>query len=220
MKHIDIVANNQDEALKKAIEELGISHKYVEGVEEIKPAKKIMAFTIRPATYRIYYRENGHIPISPSQMAKTFLQKMLSIMGINARVQRIKIDNNRYMIRISTKENPSLLIGKEGTTLEAIQTIVNTLLSRKYDELNEKVIIDINGYLSKREKQLKSYAVQIANQVLKTKQEVIIPPLNPYERRIIHTTIQEIEGVTTESIGEGPKKPIKVFLESNVTNKQ
>ena len=109
-------------------------------------------------------------------------------------------------------DNLGMLIGYKGNTLNALQLIFAQILSTQLDEV-VTVLIDINDYRQKREKYLKSLGLKAARQAMENKQDVELPPLSAYERRIIHMALKGEEGVSTESIGEGFDRHIVVKIE-------
>ncbi len=108
-------------------------------------------------------------------------------------------------------ENAPALIGRRGETMDAIQYLC-LLVSNRAGEDYCRISIDAVGYRSRREKALRELAVKTAKEVQKTKYSQTLEPMNPYERRIIHSTIQGIEGVKSESIGSDPNRRVIVSL--------
>jgi spoIIIJ-associated protein len=107
------------------------------------------------------------------------------------------------------------LIGHHGETLDSIQYLANLALNRKHGNRRHeyvKVVVDIEGYRAKREDTLRQFARRMADKALKYKRNVLLEPMNPYERRIIHSEIQNIEGVATNSIGSENNRKIVIYL--------
>ena len=115
-------------------------------------------------------------------------------------------------------ENAPALIGRRGETMDAIQYLC-LLVSNRAGEEYCRISIDVVGYRSRREKALKELAEKTAREVLKTKYSQTLEPMNPYERRIIHSTIQGIEGVKSESVGYDPNRRVVVSLISGGINR-
>ena len=118
-------------------------------------------------------------------------------------------ENGNVISVVITGEDTGYLIGYRGEVLNAIQTILTNVASKNGKE-RIKVIVDIGGYREKREKDLQNLAVKISNTVIKTKKDITLEPMPAYERKIIHTKLQENDKVNTYSIGEEPYRKIVV----------
>lgn len=108
-------------------------------------------------------------------------------------------------------EKLGFLIGYRGETLYAMQTILSAIANRNIKN-KIRVLLDIEGYKAKREKTLENLAEKVANTVIKTKKSVTLEPMKAYERKIIHSKLQENKKVTTKSIGEEPRRRIVISL--------
>ncbi|MDO5022677.1 MAG: RNA-binding cell elongation regulator Jag/EloR [Eubacteriales bacterium] len=150
-------------------------------------------------------------PESPEGIAQSFLQKLTSLMGLDVQVHA-DLDEDGS-VRIVIQGDPrGILIGRRGETLDALQYL--TGLQVNADRENYiRVTLDSEGYRAKREESLKRLANRMANRVKKTGRKVRLEPMNPYERRIIHSAVQGIEGVNTHSEGEDPNRKIVITLD-------
>lgn len=123
-----------------------------------------------------------------------------------------KISNDEYYITVEVVgENTNALIGYRGETLNAIQTLLSTIANKDIEE-KIRVILDISGYKDKRKKVLEELADKISKTVIRTGKKVTLEPMPAYERKIIHSRLQNNKKVTTESIGEEPHRKIVVEL--------
>ncbi len=122
-------------------------------------------------------------------------------------IEVIKKDD-AYLVQIDI-DNPKTLIGERGQTLSEIQYILR-LIVRKCVQSEIFVELDINDYKKKKREVLNEIAKDIGDEVILHKKEKILPPMNPYERRIIHLALKEREGVETESIGEGADRKVVI----------
>lgn len=122
----------------------------------------------------------------------------------------IKSDKNGLKVEL-TGEDIGYLIGYRGETLYAIQNILSSVAGKGIQN-RVRVILDIEGYKNKREKTLEDLAKKVAYTVIKTKKPVKLEPMTAYERKIIHTKLQENTKVKTESIGEGENRRIVISL--------
>ena len=141
---------------------------------------------------------------------KSFLDKFIVTLnetGINYTVEfkdgNVEVDING--------DNTGYLIGYRGDTLNSLQVILNNIASKNVDE-KVKVLLNINGYREKREKDLEILASKIAGTVIKTKKSITLEPMSAYERKIIHTKLQSNDRVKTYSVGEEPHRKVVVAL--------
>jgi spoIIIJ-associated protein len=107
-------------------------------------------------------------------------------------------------------EHSGILIGKKGKNLDAIQLLVN-LYAGKLMEDPKRIIIDVEKYRERRESNLVKLALRTAEQVRRTKRSKLLEPMNPFERRIIHTALNDMEDIATKSDGEGLLKQVRVI---------
>ena len=142
-----------------------------------------------------------------------FIRDLLEKMNIEAKIYLIEENDEKVVIEIESPDT-ALIIGKQGQTLESIQTLANVVMNRSSKKWT-KILIDIEDYRRRRERNLNYIANKVASQVKRTKRSVLLEPMNPFERRIIHLALQEDESINTESIGDGVYKKIKVSYVSN-----
>lgn len=135
--------------------------------------------------------------------------KMLELMKMEATIDIVEKENQ---INIEIKgAGMGLLIGHRGETLDAIQYLVSLFINKETGEY-KRVIVDTENYRSKREETLKKLAKRLAHKVAKTRKKVTLEPMNPYERRIIHSTLQNDQYVKTYSEGEEPFRRVVISL--------
>jgi len=143
----------------------------------------------------------------PENEAAKFLAEIVEKMGLTVQIDGFHNDDCNY---IEVKGTDSrVVIGKRGQTLDALQYLTN-LVTNKGAEEYKRVIIDVEGYRSRREKTLEQLAVKLAKKVLSTGRSARLEPMNPYERKVIHATLQQVEGVTTKSEGEEPYRRVVI----------
>ena len=151
--------------------------------------------------------------------ALVFVRKLLSDLELNARAEMYLDEENMRRVLIYGEEACSL-IGHHGETLDAFQYLANLAVMRRRKEaaregLSEnkaRVTVDIENYRAKREETLRALARRMAAKALKYKRSVMLEPMNPYERRIIHSEIQNIDGVSTNSVGTENNRKIVIYL--------
>ena len=140
---------------------------------------------------------------------KTFMEDIIKELPKNT-TYTIQKDKTGLNVEISN-ENLGFLIGYRGETLYAFQTILSAIAGKEIDK-KVRIILDIEGYKAKREKTLEELAEKVAKTVIKTGKSVKLEPMQAYERKIIHSTLQQNDKVQTESIGEEPNRRIVISL--------
>lgn len=141
--------------------------------------------------------------------ALSFLKELTEKMGLNLDITA-KIGSSSVYLNIKGKDSGTV-IGKRGQTLDAIQYLTS-LVVNKENEKYIRVVVDAENYRAKREKTLEQLANRLADKVVKTKKSVRLEPMNPYERKVIHATLQSNPNVTTKSEGEEPYRRVIIEL--------
>lgn len=209
-KEITVTAKTTELALEKAMRELGAP-----SVEDIqytiveKEKKGFLGLGSSAAIITASYGKNGE------DIAVDFLKTLLRDMQIEGEITVSDADNADKLICIDGKD-VGILIGHHGETLDSLQYLVNLAANRKENgEKREfvKITMDIEGYRAKREDTLRALARRMADKVIKYKKSVMLEPMNPYERRIIHSEVQNIKGVSTNSIGSENNRKVVIYLE-------
>lgn len=140
--------------------------------------------------------------------SKNFLKQMIEDMGIDCDIEsRTEGNMIKFNIMCSEESDIGIIIGKRGETLDSLQYIVNLVTNRNADTYI-RVILDCNQYRSKRERSLQKLARRLADKAVQTGRDIKLEPMNPYERRIIHTYLQNDEKVNTFSQGNEPNRRV------------
>lgn len=208
MKVIEVEGRTSDDATKKALAELGIRDSSKINIEVIDKGKSgIFGFGVsRPAKVRIYYNENIE---DVGERVRTILVDLLEKMGIDGKVKDIKEGESKVYVELESGNSSGLIIGKKGKTLEALQFMINLMINNTTGS-EKKIILDIEAYREKREKALKKMSRDMAYKVVRTGRPLTLEPMNPFERRLIHLTLQNDKRVTTKSEGQGIYRKIKI----------
>lgn len=140
-----------------------------------------------------------------------YLREILTGIGFESARVTAKQNSEEIFLSVDCEEDYGSIIGRRGETLDALQYLVRLSVNRTPLE-DKRVTLNIGDYRSKREDTLRSLAKRQASRVLKYGRNAVLDPMNPYERRIIHTTIQEIENVDSHSIGEGDNRRVVITL--------
>ena len=208
-KELIITAKTVEEAKEKAALELGIAAEELE-VEVLEEGKRgFLGIGATEARISVTYTPCG------ADVALDFIKQVIADMGLDLTVEKKAGDNDNILITVDG-EGAGALIGHHGETLDSLQYLANLAANKKVKgEKREyvKISLDIEGYRAKREESLRALARRMAAKVVKYKKSVMLEPMNPYERRIIHSEIQSFEGVSTNSIGAENNRRVVMFLD-------
>lgn len=148
--------------------------------------------------------------LKPLECAKYFLSGLLQRIGVDGFVDGGITEEGTIALNI-TGENMGVVIGRRGDTLDALQYITSIVVNRNEKE-HVRVSVDTENYRKKREESLETLAKKVAARVLKYKKNVTLEPMNANERRVIHSTLQGMRGITTYSMGNEPNRRVVVSL--------
>ncbi len=210
-KEVITTAKTVEEAVALAVKELGAPSADKIEYTVLEEAKKgFLGLGATDAKISATYTVGGEV------RALAFIEKLIADMGIEAEIAMTDGDNGEKRITI-TGESAAILIGHHGDTLDSLQYLANLAANKRVEGKKEeytKISVDVEGYRAKREETLRALARRMAAKVQKYKKSVMLEPMNPYERRVIHSEIQDIEGVSTNSIGSENNRKIVIFLDT------
>ena len=214
-KEIITTGKTVEDAVAAAVAELGVSSaEQIEYTVVEEPKKGIFGIGATPA------KISAKICIKGEIFALNFINQLVKDMGLDVTVEMKEMegsDKDCKLIDISG-EGAGVLIGHHGDTLDSLQYLANLAANKRVNGVKPsyvKITVDAENYRAKREETLRTLARRMADKVLKQKRSVMLEPMNPYERRIIHSEIQNIEGVSTNSIGSENNRKIVIYLEEN-----
>lgn len=216
-KELIITAKSVEEARKKAAAELGIREEDLV-VTVLKEGKRgFLGIGAVDAKIAVSYTTAAEEkPVSGEDAAMQFIRQVAQNMGLDNLTYSAKEGTNDDIVLKVNGDDAGLLIGHHGETLDALQYLCNLAANRRVDgekRAYTRITLDVEDYREKREEALRALARRKAEKVLREKRSVMLEPMNPYERRIIHSAVQEIEGVTTNSIGVENNRRVVIFLE-------
>ncbi len=216
--------SNEGQEKKSSEKKKHKSQKKNDAPKQDKPKSKVIPETdlkLEPKTV-----------LAGEDMSFDFINTLIADIGLNAEAALYSCEDGTRRIIISG-DDASTLIGHHGDTLDALQYLANLACARKNingERDKSRVTIDIEGYRAKREETLRALARRMAAKALRNNRSVMLEPMSAYERRIIHSEIQNIEGVSTNSIGQDSsrkiviyltdKKPKEIFEEDTKTNEE
>ena len=210
-KEVTVKAKSVEEALALAAEQLGAPASEIKYTVIAEAKRGFLGLGSTDAEISAYYIPRGE------QAAIDFINTVIADMQLTADVDVRDGKDGELIIDISG-EGSGILIGHHGDTLDALQYLLNLAANRREEgEKREylKVTLDIEGYRAKREETLRALARKQADKVLKYTRSVMLEPMNPYERRIIHSEVQTIKGVSTNSIGSENNRKIVIYLDNS-----
>ena len=215
---------SEKEAIDAAADELGLER---DGFDvEILESQVGSIFKKGKVRIRVHTRDDGAAAVRreplgnplPSDEFETkvldFTKKVIEGMGYTCEVAVLFREEKKLGIRIDS-EHASIIIGKKGKNLDALQVIVNVYSGRLGRE-DTRVILDSENYRIRREEALVRLAYETGEQVRRTRQSVLLEPMNPFERRIIHTTLNDIVDIETKSEGEGLYKQVRIMFRGHI----
>lgn len=206
MREIIATGKDTEEAIESGLLELNAKREDV-NIEIIETSNKGLfgIFGQKDAKVRITIEKSDDDVIGKT---KEFVLNVLNKMGIIADCEINVLENNRVLVKLEG-ENMGMVIGRRGETLDALQHIVQLYVNKEFETFY-KVNIDTEDYRAKREEALIGLAQGLAKKVMKTRKEIVLEPMKAYERRIIHTALQNYPKIKTHSIGEDPNRKLVV----------
>ena len=231
IKTLEKTARTEDDAIAAALAELGMDRDDV-SVEIVERAKSgFLGIGASPAVIRVSYEVPDPVvekaPAAPAARPEAepaaaavvdedpdyaairqFLSGLLERMGVKAQIEISTRENGGINVNLSGN-GMGAIIGRRGETLDAIQHLTNYAVNRG-SEKHLHISVDAENYRSKREESLTRLAEKMAEKAIKYKRSMALEPMNSYERHVIHTALQNYEGVTTSSTGVEPNRRVVV----------
>ncbi len=242
LKTLEKSGKTEEAAIAAALEELGLDRDDV-SVEIVERAKSgFLGIGASPAVVRVQYEapdeeletaaeaaaespaaapaeaQPAAAPAAPAAdepesyaRIRAFVSGLLEHMGIQAEIEITARENGGVNVNLSGS-NMGAVIGRRGETLDAIQHLTNYAINRGSDK-HMHISVDAESYRAKREESLVRLAEKMAAKAIKYKRSMALEPMNSYERHVIHTALQDYEGVTTSSTGTEPNRRVVVSYE-------
>jgi len=197
LKIIEFTGKNVDDAKKNALTQLKLTEDKIQ-VEVLEEGSKG------------FFNIIGTKPAKIKVTVKKFLQDILNCMDIKAEFE-IREENNIINI-VLTGQNMGILIGYRGETLDSLQYLLSLIINKGHETEYKRVVLDTENYRLKREETLQRLAGKMAGRVKRSGKYIKLEPMNPYERRIIHFSLQNDPYINTYSEGEEPYRRVIVDL--------
>lgn len=207
MDYVEFTGKTIDEALTEAAIGLATTSDKLEYEVIEEGSNGILGIGRKPAKIRA--RKKGGVV----ETATEFLEKVFNAMNLVVKIDIKYVEEEKNMDINLSGEEMGLLIGKRGQTIDSLQYLVSLVVNKvNKDKDYIRVKVDTEDYRNRRKKTLEELAKNIAYKVKRTKRSVSLEPMNPYERRIIHSALQNDKYVTTKSEGEEPYRHVIVLL--------
>ena len=204
---------NVDDAVTKALVSLGVTSDKLEYEVLEKGSNGILGIGSKPAKINARVKEEVvekvETPEDVEKIATDFLAKVFEAMKLTVKIN-ITVNEDNVDIDL-VGDDMGVLIGKRGQTLDSLQYLVSLVINKK-SEKYLRVKLDTENYRERRKETLENLAKNIAFKVKRTKRPVSLEPMNPYERRVIHSALQNDRYVTTKSEGDEPFRHVVVLL--------
>ncbi|MGP1598854.1 RNA-binding cell elongation regulator Jag/EloR [Peptoanaerobacter stomatis] len=209
MEYIQISGKTRQEAIERAIEQLGVDESKMDIQVVDEGSKGFLG--IGAKDYIIKVKKI----LDREDLIREFLEKIFKSMDTVCDINIVQTEENT---RVEIKgEDAAIFIGKRGESLDSLQMLTNIVISKALDS-HEKIILDIENYREKREKSLIAYAKKMAKKVIFQRRNIKLEPMNPYERRVIHYALQDDGRINTFSEGEEPNRRIVLSLKKGAFN--
>lgn len=208
-KETIVTGKTLEEALANGAKELGAPVDALEYTVLEEAKKGLFGLGASPAKVRVIYAPTA------IDLAVDFVKTTLTNMNIEAEVVVSDTELGKKIDVLG--EGAGMLIGHHGETLDSFQHLANLAANRTENKKapTPKISVDIESYRAKREETLRALARRMAHKVVKYKRSVMLEPMNPYERRIIHAELQSFPGVNTNSIGSETNRKVVIYLDEN-----
>lgn len=204
IKSIEKTGKTIQEAVALALQELNADERNVD-IEVIDEGNKgIFGFIGNKMAKVIVTLKESRVDTT-----KKFLLDIFDKMNVNAEVN-VEENEDSVMIKVEGKDI-GIIIGRRGETLDSLQYLTNLVVNKDKDNY-KRVVIDIENYRKKREDTLVGLANKLADRVIRYKKNITLEPMNPYERRVIHSTLQDNNYVETYSVGDEPNRKVVITL--------
>ncbi|EGW39025.1 RNA-binding cell elongation regulator Jag/EloR [Desulfosporosinus sp. OT] len=205
MRVVEKTGKTVEEAITAGVLDLAVDREHVKVEVLVEPTKKGLfgLFGTRLARVRVSYEDN------PGILASEFIHKVCIAMGVIADTQVSK-DGEHWHVDINGPEL-GILIGRRGDTLDALQYLTNLAVAKILSE-RVRIVVDVEGYRLRREETLVRLAKRLSEKVKRTGTRIVLEPMNPHERRIIHTSLQDEARISTFSEGDDPNRRVVISL--------
>ena len=208
MRSIVATGKSLEDAIINALEQLDVDRNEVDIEILEEPNKGFLGFFgHKDAKVEVTKKEN------PVKICSEFLEETCRFMGVSVEIEPYTDDDNYIKLNIKA-DNPGILIGRRGETLDSLQYLANLVVNKRV--INKcKIVLDTEKYREKRENTLINLANRLSERVKNNRKSIVLEPMTPHERRIIHTALQLDPFIKTYSEGEEPYRKVIIAFNTN-----
>lgn len=208
------------EAIENAVKTLGISQNQFD-VEIISRERQGLIFKRNVVRIRVHLNESTSpsselvVPKEKVEDLESFMNRIIELMGFDGTFSFKRTVENKIYLSLET-DSANILIGKQGRSLDALQVLANAYWTKKTEGTEDRsfmIVLDIEDYRERYEEKLVSIALQSAERVRRSHNSLLLKPMNPFERRIVHSALNSVDNIKTHSEGTGNLKRIRVSYE-------
>ncbi|NLZ92864.1 MAG: protein jag [Firmicutes bacterium] len=203
MKVVEATGKTVEEATQKALAEINLPIERV-SIEILSEPSAGLFGLIGSRLAKVRLQET----VSPELYMRDFLEGIITRMGLVGHVEVNYVEQN--LVMNVTGSRMGMLIGKRGQTLNALQYLLSVVYHKQFPGQDGRLFLDVENYRGKREETLQNLALNLAKKATRAQREVVLEPMTPHERRIIHTALQDHADVTTYSQGEEPYRKVVI----------
>lgn len=200
--YVEKVGKTVESAIEEALNELNIEEKDAE-IEILDEGSKGLFGIIGGRNALVRVRKKADY----DKIVREFLEPIFNAMAIEGDLE-VLVEDDIVNVRVYA-DDIGIIIGRRGETLDALQYLLGLVVNRTSEKFL-RVILDVGNYREKREETLEKLAKKLAGKVAKSRKSITLEPMNPYERRIIHATLQNHKYVETYSVGDEPSRKVVI----------
>ncbi|TKD67651.1 RNA-binding cell elongation regulator Jag/EloR [Pseudalkalibacillus hwajinpoensis] len=201
MRSVTVTGKTIEEAMKDALNQIGTVQENVDIEVLDEPKKGFLGFGGKPARIKVTKK------LDIMEQTSTFLQEVISNMGVEAEIEGKREDRDLYFTL--SGEKIAILIGKRGQTLNSLQYLTN-LAANRFSDRFVRVVLDAENYRERREETLKKLADRLADKAMVTKRDIQLEPMPSLERKVIHLYLKDKKGISTHSDGNDPHRRVVI----------
>jgi spoIIIJ-associated protein len=215
MKKIVASGKTIEDAIRSGLTQLQTTEDQVQVVVLEQPSKRLFGLiSNKEAKVEITLLPEPEIPVDPVGLAEDFLREVAGAMGMSVDVDR-QSSRDGLLLGISGTGDLGMMIGRRGQTLDALQYLANIVANRHSDS-HLRIVLDAEDFRERRRKTLEELSDRLAGRVIRSKKEVVLEPMSPQERKIIHSQLQNHPKVKTYSKGDDPNRCVVITLKQSL----
>jgi spoIIIJ-associated protein len=215
MKELEVSGKSVDDAIRTALEQLGVSEDKVEVTVLKKGRAGVLGMGVEEAKIKVRLRLEPSEKADAVEVAKEVLETLIKLMKITAEVSVLQGNTGELPVTLNIEgEDLGVLIGRRGQALASLQYVVRLIVAEKL-KVWIPINVDIAGYKKRRYESLQDLALRLAEQVKRNRRLIMLEPMPADERRIIHLALANHPDVTTQSMGEGDMRKVAILLKKH-----